>query len=271
MTRRRSRRWPREQPEYKAEGELCDRFGAAMQRRGWLVYPEVAEWDLLLVSPGGVQVGVEAKLRCNLEVLSAIVGRARRRDVPHHLAALVPQASKHLETVCHSLGFHCWDHYTILDLEPPADARIVHARGGWPAEEILGVKEAKRWKHGGGIKLPEVPIQTGGGRAAPKVMSAWRLNALRLCALLEARGWVSSQDFRTHGVNPQRWRVALWIERTGTVPRTDGQPGVWAAYGKGAHYDSRGPAAGYREELELVRQKYGIAPAAAAAADGSAE
>ena len=88
------------------EAELCAMFRSAAEADGWIVYPEVDGWDLVLVWSGdapvpeggtgvkkGDQVAVEAKLRANVGAIQQAVTRStyRYRGQPDFRAVLAPK------------------------------------------------------------------------------------------------------------------------------------------------------------------------------------
>ena len=59
----------------------------------WTSYPETEGWDLLLVREDGLQLGIEAKLALNLEVLVQALGRGRDGVGPDCWPSSAPGAS----------------------------------------------------------------------------------------------------------------------------------------------------------------------------------
>jgi len=229
---------PRPAPRFATEADLCAAFAEKAALHGWAVWPEVQSWDLILVSTTGpsphstephrvpgYQVAVEAKLRPGLGALASAVGRCQyyngREHVPHAAAVLVPARSHDLATVAAACGLHV---YTPDDLRVPAPA--------------------PRWD-GAGLPLPPVPLQSPGGEPCPRVLSRWRLGALRLCDALQARGVLVGEDFRREAVEPQRWLDARWIVRDG-----DGLP---ARYVAAERLGIDGPSVGYEAERVALR------------------
>lgn len=237
---------------YGSEAELCDAFVESAKLSDWQAYPECGNWDLLMVRDG-IQVGIEAKMRCSLEVVTqAMPKRSRYRAVPspHYVGVLVPFTSPALNEVCSALKILTFDH-SFMEV-----ARMWQEHGApsghRPGDLRLDIKpeyviEAPR------IELPVVAVQTSGGRPSPKRMSKWRVSALRLCILLERRGDLSSQDFRSEKMDITRWRNGRWITRNGDVYRNDGKRGMWARYTKGDRYNISGPSVGYEPEMEAMK------------------
>jgi len=229
------------------EASLCAAFSEIAERCGWEVYPEVAGWDLVLVSRGtvadghgqaaprlaaGYQVAVEAKLRPGLAALASAANRCRfydgREDVPHAAAVLVPEASWEFRVVAAACGLHAYD------LDPKRLSR---------RSDIVDAP-ASRWD-GCGLVLPPVKLQSPGGQPSPRVLSRWRLGAMRLCDMLALNGSLVREDFRRHGIEPQRWLNAKWIVRDGT--------GKAARYVVAENMSFNGPCVGYEAERVALR------------------
>lgn len=233
---------------YASEADLCAETRPLFEAAGWDVYPEVGGWDLLLVMGGnassppawllrgrsfvspepGFQVGVEAKLRPGLKVLAQVCDRVRyypRGAHPNAAAILVPRRSSEFKAVCDSLQ---------IEVVTPQ----MFTRYPWH------FAPAPRWP-GSGLKLPEVALQGSGGEASPRVMSAWRHGALRLCRRLREVGYLTGVDFKAEAVNQQRWLDATWIVR-------DGNDGAFARYVAGPRLDRDGPEKGYEAEAAAL-------------------
>ena len=229
-----------------SEADLCEAAAAALRPQGWDVWPEVGGWDLVLVrredaprpAPcqetdwlrAGMQVGVEAKLRAGVGVLAQVVGRIEyygRGHCPDACAILVPSAGPDFQRVCQALGVG------VMRADAPWNAlnpwRPPPSR--WPPPRL---------------SLSEIPLQGPGGRASPRVMSRWRVAALRLCLLMEAEGRLLSADFKAAGINPSRWIDAAWLRR-------DGMAGRDHVYVR-SHQWERGPLLGYEAEAAALRE-----------------
>jgi len=202
-----------------SEGELCDRFSIIARANGWQVFPEVGGWDLLLVG-NKIQIGIEAKMRCNIRVLVQAMRRSLSYRYPDYRAVLVPKASSDLVYICKHLRI------LVFDLNTRVIRLISHydLKSKYP------------------LVLPAVPLQSGGGRPAPRSLTTWRQNALRLCYLLRAQGYVTGKDFNALGLNRQNW-IRRWVDRSGRV-------------GRHARYVARPgaelPDSGYERERDLI-------------------
>ena len=204
----------------KRETELCDGFAARARESGWLVYPETGGWDLLLVAQTaartepGTQVGVQAKLRANVEVIAQAMDAAPLHDfderpIPNSLGAfvpkgpdfrtvLVPKWSGEFRALCRALRLHVYTHGSEF-----RHVETVHV----PPEGLR--RTVNRYA------LPPIVPSWSGGAPSPKTLSGWRIGALRICATLRARGFVSPADFKAHGIDSSRWVAGGWVTSTG--------------------------------------------------------
>lgn len=84
---------------FPTEAALCEAFIRDVQAiRGWIVYPETAGFDILLVREDtGHQLGIEAKLRLNEKVIDQILpsdwSNLCNDEGPDWRAVLVPEGS----------------------------------------------------------------------------------------------------------------------------------------------------------------------------------
>lgn len=228
------------QNPYKTEADLCDAFVAVAAQAGWQAYPECGNWDLLMVRDG-IQVGIEAKLRCNIDVLAQAVQYSGAPYVnvpqPHYRGVLVPSATFAMKTVCASLRLHRWDHQWITDRYDRGD---------------LGLHEGYLFGSENRVELPEVAIQTSGGCPSPKLMSKWRINALRICILFEEQGYLTRADILDGGCDPGRW-TQFWMVPDGQVMGTKGR--MVTRYVPNPRRLDDMPSFGYEAEMAALAAK----------------
>jgi hypothetical protein len=170
------------------EAELCADLIRVAKLHGWIVYPETCN---------GVQVGIEAKLRGNLKVLSQAIGPPHYPGPAYHVV-LVPDCSQDFLIVARQCKL-----FVLLaqDLEYLSAERdpfmfIQHA-GLW------------KWEHEEPLALPDLIPDTTAGVPSPRVLTDWKMCVLALMALCEVRGYVTTADFREHGVSIGFWRHRL--------------------------------------------------------------
>ena len=179
MARRRAR-WfnesrARARAHFKAEADLCDAFVAKARAEGLVVHAETSGWDLLVVDPiGGMQVGVQAKLRANCDVLAQAIGYPEARVGPDLHAVLVVDAVPAFRQVAARLRVTVFDH---VDLDPLlADPLITLAKR---------LEGAPLWSHEEREWVPPIEIEcVTGGLSGPRQLTPWKIAALELCRVL---------------------------------------------------------------------------------------
>lgn len=223
---------------FKTEADMCDSFRTRARATGYEVYPEQGGWDLLLVWTGdappptdvcarvdtnnyygidtvqhtglwrskmhelindweehyepGMQIGIQAKLRPNIEVLSQVIDLDLRKTSvgPDFRAVLVPYTSDEFNRLAEALGVRVY----------VEDA----------AQEIITPPRV-RWELASRIELPPIVPAWSGGKPSPRVLSAWRVGALKICALLRSGKSVTKDDFRKVGIEIRTWVSRGWI------------------------------------------------------------
>lgn len=191
---------------FKTEAEMVaswlkHEFGRANHRGDWLVYPETAGWDLLLVHADGYQVGVEAKLSLNAKVIAqALVGQHSTygEDGPDYRAVLVPQGKvqQNLGDIATAVGLriltaHKPDRFVTYGLDLP--------------DENSNYRQWPNWMPSVRCTLPEYVPDVAAGMAAPVQLTPWKIKAIRLMIVLERRGSVTRADMKALGISPTRW------------------------------------------------------------------
>lgn len=191
---------------------MCEVLRAVALAEGWQPYPEASGWDLLLVRPSdGFQVGVQAKLRPNVDVLAQALVSSRSAGPEVH-AALVPSCSRAFREVALALG--------VLVLE--AAHFDAERRGPWRSAPKLPelVAGARHHQHRTRCWLPPFVPSLPAGVPGPRQVTPWQVGAARLCALLRERGdeGVLVAEIRALGLAPSTWQQK-WLQRVpGTKP-----------------------------------------------------
>jgi hypothetical protein len=207
---------------FKTEAELCSAFVAALPA-GWTAYNETAGYDILLAREDGLQIGVEAKLRLNAEVVvqaSKEMGYHPHSPGPDFCAALVPagHAQKHMSEICAMLGI------TVITVTHPQDD--TEKRYGWRAPpfrpELPSLDYQRYWlgrEHDWYDRCPEARCvlpdyipDVGAGHSAPVSLTNWKIQAIKLLIILQRRGYVTKADFKHVAIDPSRW-TRDWLER----------------------------------------------------------
>ncbi|WP_282029453.1 hypothetical protein [Paracoccus marcusii] len=234
--------------QWTSEAALCATFIAALPG-DWTAYAETAGYDIVLVGPGGVQIGVEAKLTLNTKVLVQVMsGRSYCGPGPDFRAVLVGRVVAETAELAKALGI------TVLTLRQPASSRQDRYKFGYPvqgprrlrfdihpklpdcldAERVLAADLAHvgySWmKHedwfdeapANRVKLPDYVPDVEAGRPSPVILGDWKINAIRICIWVSRFGKISRADFKQIGISPTRWMDGKWL-------RQHSERGMWEA------------------------------------------
>lgn len=213
---------------FASEAELVEAFCTEIARLNdlpparrngpaWVVYHETAGWDLLLVDPDtGVQVGLEAKLTVNAKVIAQALPDAEIFDStgPDYRGILVPSSGLQLDMrkIAGHLGLTivsvCRHSYSPGRFElrlnpghlPDESCRSVY---GW------GLRDWFSWLPSERCGLPDYLPDVRGGKAAPVMLTEWKIKAIKLLIILERRGFVTRTDMRHLSISPTRWTAAF--------------------------------------------------------------
>lgn len=202
-------------PKYKTEAELCTRFVGHAAEVGWVCYGETRGWDILLVRRAdGCQIGVEAKLQLNPEVLVQADDKSRwQTEGPDYRAVLVPSyaVQSHCAYLAARLGITplifpapgqpltCWGRNNLRPDWPPVNPNSDHSDGqpdSWNWQPQLPMAR---------YTLPEFVPDVTPGKAAPVQLTRWKIGAIKIAILLARHGYVTRADFRSIGIDHRRW------------------------------------------------------------------
>lgn len=217
---------------FENEAALCAAFIAALPK-GWIAYPETAGFDILLVRVSdGAQVGVEAKMTLNAKVLLQAVEAMYsswhpRTEGPDFRAALVPYgtAGMDLATIAGILGV------TVIQCRAADEGDIEVERQVARYGEFYrkyATREYKpfvpdlpgpsdwreRWVDLCPLercKVPEYVPDVIAGASGPSQLSEWKIKAIKICIVLERRGYLTPQDFAHISIHRKRWHDMGWI------------------------------------------------------------
>lgn len=184
--------------DFATEADLCAEFIKVLPEP-WVAYPETGGWDIVLLQrETGVQIGVEAKLRLNADVITQALEEYQHRTFgPDYRAVLVPYGSGSWMTIAQHLGI------TVIHLSDlPQYQRRRHfypalPTDDWPTEWHNELPTQR-------IKLPEYVPDVRAGVPAPSTLSHWKIQALKIAILLEERP-VHKSDFKHIGIDHRRW------------------------------------------------------------------
>lgn len=204
----------KQKPPFASEADLCAAFIEWAKPQGFVAYAETAGWDILLVGPGGTQIGVQAKMRYNLAVLTQAVEdrwMSWSNSGPDFRSVLIP-TDEHSD-LCDALGL-----------------TLIRYRGDWRRHDFgpsLPIGSNQRpydydnWHYANPIsrcRLPEYVPDVVAGASSPVQLTPWKIKALKIVATLEIRGYVTRKDFHLFGIDHRRWiNDNDWL-RAGAAP-----------------------------------------------------
>jgi len=228
-------------PLFKSEADLCAAFLAWVVKHHpeVKVYAEWAGWDILLVLPDGWQLGIQAKLRLNADVILQAAPGHFDFDLagPDFRAVLVPDRNG-LSAVAWRLGlvvFHAREGYGREATTFLPDL----ARGSWGDDHRVDWLD---WNPGRRHELPPTQTDSIAGSSAPVSLTPWKLGALDVLAELAIKGTITTKRIRELGINPARWLTGLWLVN-------GDKRGEWVRGDRCPKFDEQHPSA-YRLALE---------------------
>lgn len=223
---------------FASEAEMCARFISAVDTEQWTVFAETAGWDILLVRKAdGFQIGIEAKLRLNIDVISQALEKygswAATRPGPDCRAVLVPESEPGgFHTICQYLGltiiyvksveqveerkYHRWDRFKVFEPGLPGDRYRTH--------DDQWFEWAPATRH----PLPDYVPDVIAGSPAPIQLTDWKIKAIKIAIILEKRGYLVRADFKHISIDHRRWLPSgmrwLVIEKDGRYARAPSFP-----------------------------------------------
>lgn len=196
-------------PDKLSEADLCDAFSRWAKPMGWTAYPETSGWDLLMVRSDGTQLGIQAKRAFNATLLRQVIPTGSKyidKSGPEYRGILLPTWTKDVSDVCRFCG--------LVYFHPGRAKRHRSEGDGRFDAEFVPVLDPDKWQVWPAdtpVHLPEYVPDVRGGASAPLQLTAWKIAALKICALLEIRGHVCRGDFKTFGIDYRRWVPMEWL------------------------------------------------------------
>ncbi|HVZ89605.1 MAG TPA: hypothetical protein VHG72_21770 [Polyangia bacterium] len=203
-------------PRSESEVNLCDRLRAWAEGLGFEVYPEVSGWDLVLVCEKptelerhgttiqpGEQVGIHAKLRPSCEVLMQAAPGGDDDRGPRYPFVAVPRAGRGFKYIARRLGLGV--------IEADAAGKRLH----WNSperERVIKISEDARPRRVDILQLKLPPVASRAivaGAPSPRVLSEWRVKALRFLAFARSRSTFRCSDLVGFGLSK------TWLDRWG--------------------------------------------------------
>lgn len=192
---------------YTCEAELCEQLRGVARAAGFKVYAETGGHDLLLIAGPdckgfreGDQIGIQAKLVENIKVLSqALPAKGIYSQGPHYYAVLVPHATQEFRQVAYAAqisvleGCRLDSRYALSDF----------VRVRWFRQDHMA---KPCW-------VPDCEVhELKAGVAGPVQITKWKMQAIKLCMVGVERGYLTTRDFKDHGIEMSRWLAKGWIE-----------------------------------------------------------
>ena len=256
---------------YETEKDMCSAFMLIAQKYGWVCYPETCGFDIVLLDKEtGVQIGIEAKQQFNAHVLSQCVSNEYsfyNSDGPDYRAVLVPDGgAKGLSDLARQLNI------TVIravgePVKPEKNQTKISRNGSvyytdaftgmvpnitnnrkyMPWDYNRGAGWFDRWPNNR-LNLPEYVPYVVAGDKAPIKLTHWKISAIKICILMERKGWLDKKDFNDLNISMSRWQQ-YWMVK-GDVR------GVWI---KGEHFpDYRKEHPTNFKQIEADFDKWGV-------------
>lgn len=215
---------------FDSEAGLCRAFISQIPKN-WTAYPETAGFDILLVrAEDGAQIGVEAKMSLNAKVIlqaSDSYHHSMQGTGPDFRCCLVPYGTAGTEMV--SLARLLM--LTVIEMKSKEIYQAKRFRdfgyGGKvyvdpdvkkfepPLPAIGGYQWRDDWVDHCPVKrcrLPDYVPDVCAGASGPSQLSEWKIKAIKICIIMEKRGWCCIADFIAIGIHRQRFLQMGWVK-----------------------------------------------------------
>lgn len=234
---------------FATEAALCAAFiaWAAKQHPGVRVFAEWAGWDILLVLPEGWQVGIQAKLRLNAEVIGQAAPDSYGWDFEHagpdFRAVLVPDQNP-LAGIASRLGLVVF--YGRLQGYPTEHWTFFPSLGdSHDYSHSCFNQPWFDWNPARRHALPPTATDAIAGSPCPVTLTPWKIGALDVLAEVAVSGQITTKRIREIGLNPARWLTCCWL-----MPGE--KRGLWVRGDRCPKFDEQHPAA-YALALEKAK------------------
>jgi len=200
------------------ETDLCEEFMATAVDAGWTCYAESCGFDILLTR-GEVQIGVEAKLHMNLEVIGQAFGERggfEKTRTPHFRAILVPYNKSGTRAVTHALKL--W----VFEGKSESEWRRARGRGidFLYAEDVLTGYPHYVWEAPKRMVLPEFVPRVPAGVPSPVQLTKWKISMLRMLADMMNNGFMTSpRAKKVYGIDMTIPIQKRWVVQNGCEGR----------------------------------------------------
>lgn len=206
---------------------MCDQFSDYAREYGFTVYSETSGFDLLLVAGDackgfklGDQIGVQAKLKSNLKVLSQALPPKTgcwRKNGPHYYVVLVPYAPSEFVEIARYLEITVIDDSCWQRTSKEKRDYYLYAELGDPSWRVPAFKACNRYYRHSELDPCWIPdceiIGWPAGVPAPRQLTKWKMSAIKLCMHGELNGYLTRKDFVKFDLH-----YGLWLKRGWIVP-----------------------------------------------------
>ncbi len=193
---------------FKTEAELCEALSTAARALGFKVFSETAGFDLLLVSESakgfdaGDQIGVEAKLRANWQVLYQALPRPLGIHHPDFYCVLVPTCDRDYCELAGRLEISVIVGHELVGSDLHMFPFDMHRRRRWYRQRAKGTC----W-------VPDVEVVgMAAGTKSPLQITQWKMNAIKVCMRGVHNGFLTKKDFEECHVSMPRFLEMGWIK-----------------------------------------------------------
>jgi hypothetical protein len=222
--------------KYRYEYEMCDEF-IELNKGDWDIYPECYGYDMLMFSNDlDIQIGVQAKLRNNLQVIYQILNNTElfggnlKKIGPHYRAVLTPIKYDHRYNIL------C-QHINVIKLSVESVTTIMNYHMFLNKYSPLGFSEHHT--------RPPMRLNDSPGKSSPKSLSQWRINALKIMNKYYEQGYILSPQLRELKLDPSMFKN--WFEYKYLEPK------IGRCLKMVLKDENKHPAKGYEKEMEALR------------------
>jgi hypothetical protein len=199
---------------FNTEVDLCNAFLSTVPP-SYVAYPETEGWDIVLVRKiDGLQIGIQAKLRMNEEVIEQTLRTTfcHYSTGPDCRAVLVPFESQRFSTFLSYAGVVV---ITVVDRNDNYGNKWgVHPQLPHGAHRHWDEKHWPEWFPVKRLWLPDYLPDVDAGASSPRQLSAWKIKSLKILAILEKRGFVQRGHFKALQLSPTQWcSPGGWLDR----------------------------------------------------------
>jgi hypothetical protein len=222
--------------KYRYEYEMCDEF-VELNKADWDIYPECYGYDMLMFSKDSeIQIGVQAKLKNNLQVIYQILNNVDisnriKRIGPHYGAVLTPIDDNNYYHLCRRLNII---KFNIVPIKATMNYINNVNLDGYT---ILNFLE----RH----NRPIIRLNDSPGKSSPKNLSQWRIQALKIMNKYYDQGYIISSQLRELGLNTTLF--TNWFEYRYREPK------VGRCFKMVLKDENKHPAKGYEKELIALK------------------